>query len=82
MWTAIVAGSGNIAYRLALNSLVRSTDDIGRELFINLNAEMFMDRSGHVALAEAIVARDADTAHRLADTQLSLLVNLFQPTDK
>jgi DNA-binding FadR family transcriptional regulator len=77
-WTAIVIGSGNLAYRLALNTLVRSTDDIGRELFINLNAEMFIDRSTHLDLAAAITARDADTAGRLADTLLSQLVELLQ----
>jgi hypothetical protein len=63
---------------LALNTLVRSTDDIGRELFINLNAEMFIDRSTHLDLAAAITARDADTAGRLADTLLSQLVELLQ----
>jgi len=77
-WTAVVIGSGNIAYRLALNTLVRSADDIGRELFINLNAEMFIDRSAHLELAEAIIARDGDTAARLADVQLSQLVDLMQ----
>ena len=77
-WTAVVIGSGNLAYRLGLNTLVRGADEIGRELFIGVNAEMFLDRAGHLALAAAIVAHDADVAHRLAYAQLSQLVDLLQ----
>ena len=77
-WTAIVIGSGNIAYRLGLNTLVRSADEIGRQLYVSLNAEMFTDRSAHLELAAAITARDADTAGRIAGTLLSQLVNLLQ----
>ena len=77
-WTAVVIGSGNLAYRLGLNTLVRGADEIGRELFIDVNADMFLDRAGHVELAAAITARDADSAHRLAYAQLSQLVDLLQ----
>lgn len=77
-WTAVIIGSGNLAYRLALNTLVRSADEIGRELFVHANAEMFIDRQGHVDIAAALVARDADTAARLAHVQLSQLVDLLQ----
>lgn len=77
-WTAVVIGSGNLAYRLGLNTLVRSADEIGRDLFMRVNAEMFIDREGHVELAEAITARDADKAYTLAFTQLSQLVDLLQ----
>lgn len=76
-WTAVVIGSGNIAYRLGLNTLVRSADDIGRDLFISVNAEMFIDRQGYADLAEAITARDPDLAFRLAYKQLSQLVDLL-----
>lgn len=76
-WTAIVIGSGNLAYRLSLNTLVSSTDAIGRELFIKLNAEMFIDRSAHLELAAAITARDGDTAGRLGFALLSQLVDLL-----
>lgn len=77
-WTAIVLGSGNIAYRLALNTLVLSTDDLGRELFIDLNAEMFIDRRGHLELAAAIADRDAESAQQLGYALLSQLVDLLQ----
>lgn len=78
-WTAVIIGSGNLAYRLALNTLVRSADDIGRDLFVSVNADMFLDRQGHIDLAEAITARDAETAYRLAYQQLSKLVEMLQP---
>lgn len=77
-WTTIVVGSGNVAYRLALNTLVRSADDIGRDLFVAVNADMFIDRSAHLELAAAITARDADAAARLAGQSLSQLVDLLQ----
>lgn len=76
-WTAVVIGSANTAYRLGLNTLVRSADDIGRDLFISVNADMFIDRQGHVDLAEAITARDSELAFRLAYKQLSQLVDLL-----
>ena len=80
-WTAVVIGSGNLAYRLGLNTLVRGADEIGRELFIGVNADMFLDRAGHRELAAAITARDAGTAFRLAEAQLSQLVELLQAGD-
>ncbi len=79
LWSAIVIGSGNLAYRLALNTLVRSIDDVGRELFLHLNTVEFIDREAHLDLAAAITDRDADTAARLADALLSQLVTVFQP---
>lgn len=79
LWTAIVIGSGNLGYRLALNTLVRSIDDVGRELFLHLNNVEFVDRQAHLDLAAAITNRDADTAARLADALLSQLVAVFQP---
>jgi len=39
---------------------------------------MFIDRGAHLELAEAIIARDGDTAGRLAEAQLSQLVDLMQ----
>jgi DNA-binding FadR family transcriptional regulator len=78
LWTAIVAGSGNVAYRLALNTLMRSIEEVGAEMVMGLNAEVLTDRGGHVELAIAIAARDAETAANLAYTQLSQLVDPFQ----
>lgn len=77
-WTAVIDGAGNLTYRLALNTLVRGIDDVNREQFNDASIEMFMDRAGHVALADAIIARDADTARDLAYQQLSQLVDLLE----
>lgn len=78
LWSAIVVGSGNLAYRLALNTLVRSIDDVGRELFIHLNTVEFIDRQAHVDLAAAITDRDAESAGRRAHDLLSQLVDILQ----
>lgn len=77
LWTAIVAGSGNIAYRLALNTLMRSIEEVGAEMVQGLNAEVLSDRGGQVEFAAAIAARDAETAAKLAYVQLSQLVDPF-----
>lgn len=82
LWMAIIGGSNNLGYQLALNTLVRSIDDVGRELFVNLNSVEFIDRSAHLALAAAITARKADAAAQLADELLSQLVNVLQPRDE
>lgn len=76
-WTAIMIGSGNIAYRLALNTLMAAIDEAGAELVMDLNADALTDRGGHVELATAIGARDPETAARLAHAQLSQLVDVF-----
>lgn len=77
LWSAIVTGSGNLAYRLALNTLVRSIDDVGREFYLHLNSVEFIDRQAHLDLAAAITARDVDSAGQRADALLSQLVSVF-----
>jgi GntR family transcriptional regulator, transcriptional repressor for pyruvate dehydrogenase complex len=79
LWTAIVIGSGNITYRLALNTLVRSIDEIGREFYVNLDAEAFMDRQIHLDLAAALCRRDAELAEVIAYKSLSPLIDMFGP---
>lgn len=76
-WRAVVDGSGNIAYRLALNTLVAAFDDIGYDTIHALGAAEFTDRAAHVGLAAAIAARDADAAHRLAEELLTRFVAAF-----
>lgn len=78
-WAAVVDGSGNLAYRLAFNSLVSAFNDIGRPLIHALGADEFTDRDSHIALAELIVARDADGAHRAAEQLLSHFVARLAP---
>lgn len=64
-WAQIVDGSGNLTYRLALNSLVGARDGggIARDVYA---AEVDGARDAAIPLARAIAARDADTSGRLA----------------
>lgn len=75
-WTAIIDGSGNLAYRLALNTLVAAFADIGFESIADLGtAAELADRDAHITLAECLVARDADAAYRVADELLGRVVD-------
>ena len=64
-WETLVSGSGNIAYRLAFNSLRKTYRKIWGLLTQTL-AEEFRDTDTLAALAQAVRAGDADTAHALA----------------
>lgn len=77
-WTAVVDGSGNLAYRLALNTLVAAINDLGAGLIQELGAEEFGDRDAHLALADAIARRDGEAAYRLAHQMLSHIVNVLE----
>ncbi|MEB3051530.1 GntR family transcriptional regulator [Mycolicibacter sp. MYC123] len=77
-WIAVIDGSGNIAYRLALNTLTAAFEDMGREAIYALGAAEFADRSAHLDLAAAIAAADEDTAYRLAEELLTRFVNACQ----
>jgi len=75
-WTAIIDGSGNLAYRLALNTLVAAFTDIGFDSIADLGmAAELIDREAHITLAEHLVTRDADAAHRVADELLGRVVD-------
>ena len=77
-WIAVIDGSGNIAYRLALNTLVAAFDDIGPDLITTLGAAEFADRVAHIDLASAIAGHDADAAHRIAEGLLTRFVAACQ----
>lgn len=77
-WIAVIDGSGNIAYRLALNTLVAAYDEIGREAIYALGAAEFADRSAHIDLAAAIAAADEAAAYRLAEELLTRFVAACQ----
>jgi GntR family transcriptional regulator, transcriptional repressor for pyruvate dehydrogenase complex len=62
LWEAIVAGSGNVAYRLALHSLVEAVERRA-ELVERLRPR---DAGGLRALGAAVTAGDADGAARAA----------------
>lgn len=83
-WSAVIDGSGNLAYRLALNTLIsfqlfRQPTDPASKPAPDGHAYP-ADRPGHLELAAAITARDPDRAAHLADTLLSRLVAAY-PAD-
>lgn len=82
-WTAIIDGSGNLAYRLALNTLVAAFADIGFGSIADLGmgAEL-ADRDAHLALAGRLVARDGDGAYRIADELLGRVVETLSAAER
>ena len=65
LWTLLVDGSGNVAYRLAYNSLIDALDRI-RELADAASEPEHADLAAQAALVEAIAAGDAEQAGALA----------------
>lgn len=70
LWTTIVEGSGNVAYRLALNTLVQAIDRHAARILPLLGAEL-RDGAGRDALVDAIVARHVAGARRAAAALLT-----------
>jgi len=75
-WLEVVEASGNLAFRLALNSLVLAIDS-SPEVMDALLAGDRSDLVAHAPLAAAIAARDADLAARLADAILTQAVDVW-----
>lgn len=81
-WTAVIDGSGNLAYRLALNTLVAAFSDIGFGVIAELGTSAELaDRAAHIVLAEHLAARDAVAAHRVADELLGRVVETLSAAD-
>jgi DNA-binding FadR family transcriptional regulator len=70
LWEVVVDGADNVAYRLALNSLVAGAAVLG-DLSKQLHAEELRDRDGHARLVDAIADRDATGAEDAARALLS-----------
>jgi len=64
-WEQIVEASGNLAYRLANNSL-RQVYDLCRPLLVTVLGDEIGDVDAHAALADAVKRRRAAEAERLA----------------
>ena len=64
-WRTLINGSGNIAYRLAYNSLLRFREQAGLLLIAGIANEI-ADREGYAAVAEAISRGDAVSAEHVA----------------
>lgn len=75
-WDEVVEASGNFAFRLALNSLVQAIDNSPDSMDAVLAGDR-ADLLSHAPLAEAIAARDADLAIRLADQILTQAVDVW-----
>ncbi len=75
-WLAVVEASGNLAFRLALNSLVQAIDS-GPDVMDALLAADRADLLAHAPVAAAIAARDSELAARLADAILSQAVDVW-----
>lgn len=69
-WDALVDASGNVAYRLALNSLVAGIHQI-RDAFTELSRAEFEDAAAQDALRAAIADGDEDRAAQVAHALLS-----------
>jgi DNA-binding FadR family transcriptional regulator len=81
-WTAVVDGSGNLAYRLGLNTLVAAFFDLGLDVVSDLGLEAeLVDPTAHQELAAAIAARDPERARALAHDLLSRVVDSTTPKD-
>jgi DNA-binding FadR family transcriptional regulator len=70
-WTALVGGSGNIAFQLAFNSLDRTYRQIWNLLTVLMDVE-FRDTLNLGGIAGAIRNSDADSASRHAAAHVAL----------
>lgn len=75
-WAEVVDASDNLAFRMALNSLVHAID-LQPELMGALLDDDRSDTLPHADLAAAIVAGDADRAGALADAILVQALDAF-----
>ncbi|MFD7159556.1 FadR/GntR family transcriptional regulator [Kribbella sp. NPDC059898] len=81
-WTAVVTGSGNVAYRLGLNTLVAAFGEVGWQVVADLGlAAEFAAAAQHRKLAAVIAARDATAAQRTAHRLLSRFVDAVNPRE-
>jgi DNA-binding FadR family transcriptional regulator len=64
-WSELVRHCGNVAYRLAFNSL-RETYERSMGLLTDVMRDEFEDVEGHAAIAAAVAAGDAERAEREA----------------
>ncbi len=76
-WTAVVDGADNIAYRLALNTLIAGFYDVGFRTMLELGlAAEVADRAAHVRLAQLIGDGLGAEAFDLASDLLGRVVAL------
>lgn len=75
-WDNVIDGSGNLAYRLSLNTLAAGFQRMGEVNILGLIDE-HADADAHHDLAAAIANRDARRAHDRAHALLSRVVHAY-----
>ncbi|MGL4304778.1 MAG: FadR/GntR family transcriptional regulator [Mycobacteriaceae bacterium] len=75
-WNAVILGSGNIAYRLALNTLVKGFDKVDPLASLEQIGEL-TDRDAHIALARLIGEGDGEGARLAVQELLGRVVKLL-----
>ena len=81
LWRCVIAGSGNVAYLLAFNSLVAHAYAIA-PVPAPRRADELLDTGGHIQLAEFIADGRSDDAERLARHLLSRSVAAVRPAEE
>ena len=76
LWALIVEGAGNVAYRLALNSLVAAQHE--GHLEMRMYAPEIDDGPAQRALAEAVARGDGDSARERASDLLQRTVRAVE----
>jgi DNA-binding FadR family transcriptional regulator len=72
LWTTLVRGADNLAYRLAFNSLVGGVNAIG-DPALRLLADELLDDDAHSVLVDAVIRRDAPAAELAARSLLTTI---------
>src|SRR6478609_3961078 len=80
-WLEVVEASGNLAFRLALNSLLHAIDARPEAMEALLAADR-ADLLPHGPLAAAVAAGEADEAGRLADAILRQALDVWAALDE
>lgn len=82
-WGAVIAGCGNVAYQLGLNTIVGAYAEIGWQVISDLGmAVEYADRDAHLQLARLIADGDAKGAHRLTEDLLGHVVAVLAAAEK
>ncbi|HMS74040.1 FadR/GntR family transcriptional regulator [Gordonia sp. (in: high G+C Gram-positive bacteria)] len=80
-WIAVINGSGNIAYRLAMNTMLSGLETIGIPAMQKLGLlDEYADRDSHIRLARHIADHDVEATTRLATTLLSRVLDVIATT--
>lgn len=80
-WIAVINGSGNIAYRLSMNTMLSGLDTIGIPAMQKLGLlDEYADRDAHIRLARHIADHDVEATTGLATTLLSRVLDVIATT--